>query len=670
MIINIFDQTLTSALKIKAWTAARLKKINIITVRDMLFHLPYSYIERKLEPDYSSLSENDQIVTTISITKSPSSFRRARVLKYEGINTRDQKMEITFFQISKLMIAKFRAGSKITICGKVTNPNFKPEMIHPEIVFTTPRKIQPVYHLTQGINNNQMHQYALYCLNLVPDLKDWHNLASKMPSIYESLQQLHNPQELKDTTIYKNRLALEEILINQICLNNLRSSNKLERKGITDIAHDYHQKVFDIIGFTPTEDQKTSLEEIYKDQKSPSRMIRMLQGDVGSGKTFVALLSILNIVANGKQCCLMSPTDILTVQHFNFFIKALADTNLRIEMITSKIKGKKRKEILANLAAGNIDIIIGTHSLIQDNITFANLGYIVIDEQHKFGVKQRATLLGKSQAADLLLMSATPIPRSLSMVLYGDMDISYITSKPKNNLPIITSIISSKKMPDLIASLQRIFDKNQQIYWICPLIQDSEKKSFTSVVSRFDSLLQTYHDKVGLLHGALAKDEKEEIMNAFKDNKIKLLVSTTVIEVGIDVPNATLIIIEDAQNFGLAQLHQLRGRVGRSHLQSYCVLVYSDNALSANTRERLNIMTQSQNGFEIAEKDLELRGSGDITGLRQSGQACFTFVDLYQDRELIVIAKKFLSNNSNLKPDQKIIELFAKQFFIDDLGTA
>lgn len=670
MIINIFYQTLTSALKIKAWTASRLKKINIITVRDMLFHLPYSYMERKLEPDYSGLSENDQIVTTISITKSPSSFRRARVLKYEGINTRGQKIEITFFQISKLMMAKFRTGNKITICGKVTNPHFKPEMIHPEIVFTAPRKIQPVYHLTQGINNNQLHQYALYCLNLVPDLKDWHNLASKMPSIYESLQQLHNPKELKDTTIYKNRLALEEILINQICLNNLRSSNKLERKGITDIAYDYHKKVFDIIGFTPTEDQKTSLEEIYKDQKSPSRMIRMLQGDVGSGKTFVALLSILNVVASGKQCCLMSPTDILTIQHFNFFTKALTDTNLRIEMITSKIKGKKRKEILENLTAGNIDIIIGTHSLIQDNITFANLGYIVIDEQHKFGVKQRATLLGKSQAADLLLMSATPIPRSLSMVLYGDMDISYINSKPKNNLPIITTVISSRKMLDLITSLQRIFDKNQQVYWICPLIQDSEKKSFTSVVSRFDSLRQIYHDKVGLLHGALAKEEKEEIMNDFKDNKIKLLVSTTVIEVGIDVPNATLIIIEDAQNFGLAQLHQLRGRVGRSHLQSYCVLVYSDDTLSTNTKERLNIMTQSQNGFEIAEKDLELRGSGDITGLRQSGQACFTFVDLYQDRELIVKAKEFLSNNPDLKPDQKIIELFAKQFFTDDIGAA
>lgn len=668
--INIFDQNLISALKIKSWTAARLKKINIITVRDMLFHIPYSYIERKLDPDYNTLSENDQIVTTISITKSPSSFRRSKVLKYEGINSRGQKMELTFFHISKLMIAKFRVGSKVTICGKVTNPLFKTEMIHPEIVFKPLCKVHPIYHLTQGINNNQMHQYALYCLNLVPDLKDWHNFASNMPSIHKSLHQLHNPKELKDQSIYKKRLALEEILINQICLNNLRSSNKLKRKGITSIAYDYHTKVFNILGFKPTEDQETSLQEIYKDQKSTSRMIRMMQGDVGSGKTFVALLSILNIVANGKQCCLMSPTDILTVQHFNFFIKALANTDLKIEMITSKIKGKKRKEILENLAAGNINIIIGTHSLIQDNIIFANLGYIVIDEQHKFGVKQRATLLGKSQAADLLLMSATPIPRSLSMVLYGDMDISYITSKPKNNLPIITTVISSRKMPDLIASLQRIFDKNQQVYWICPLIQDSEKKSFTSVVSRFDSLRQTYQDKAGLLHGALAKEEKEEIMNDFKENKIRLLVSTTVIEVGIDVPNATLIIIEDAQNFGLAQLHQLRGRVGRSHLQSYCILVYSDNALSANTKERLNIMTQSQNGFEIAEKDLELRGSGDVTGLRQSGQACFTFVDLYQDKELITKAKDFLSNNPNLKPDQKIIDLFAKQFFADDIGAA
>jgi len=670
MIINIFDQTLTSALKIKDWTAARLRKINIATVRDMLFHIPYSYVERKVEPDYSSLSENDHIVTTISITKSPSSFRRLKVLKYEGINTRGQKLELTFFQMSKLMMSKFRAGSKITICGKVTNPRFKPEMVHPEIVFTTPHKIQPVYHLTQGINNNQMHQYALYCLNLLPNLKDWHNLASNMPSIYESLQQLHNPKELKDPSVYKKRLALEEILINQTCLNNLRNSNKLERDGIKDIAHDYHAEVFDTLRFTPTEDQQNALEEIYKDQKSSSRMIRMLQGDVGSGKTFVALLSILNVVASGKQCCLMSPTDILTVQHFNFFIKALDGMDLKIEIITSKIKGKKRKEILADLGAGNINIIIGTHSLIQENITFANLGYIVIDEQHKFGVKQRATLLAKSQTADLLLMSATPIPRSLSMVLYGDMDISYINSKPKNNLPIITTSLSSRKMPDIIASLQRIFDKNQQVYWICPLIEDSEKKSFTSVVARFDSLRQVYHDQVGFLHGALAKEEKEQIMNDFKNNKIKLLVSTTVIEVGIDVPNATLIVIEDAQNFGLAQLHQLRGRVGRSHLQSYCILVYSDSAVSANTRERLNIMTQSQNGFEIAEKDLEIRGGGDIIGLRQSGQACFTFIDLYQNRDLIIKAKEFLANNPNLKPDQKIIELFAKQFFTDDLGAA
>ncbi len=420
-------------------------------------------------------------------------------------------------------------------------------------------------------------------------------------------------------------------------------------------------------------------------------MMKLLQGDVGSGKTLVALLTIVNVVSNKTQSALMAPTDLLSIQHFNFFKKALEDTDIKVALLTGKAKIKERREIDLGLKNGDIDILIGTHALFQDNVIFKDLGFIVIDEQHRFGVEQRLELIAKASNPDVLVMTATPIPRSLTLTVFGDMSVAQIKSKPQNRLPIITNIISNSKKLKLIASLQNKLDLGEKIYWVCPLIDQNDKTAhqdstnqdsinigqnnkiieqeedviYSDVTQLGIELEKTYPGRVAILHGKMKSVDKDNIMQEFKSGELRILVATTVIEVGIDVPDATLMIIDNAEKFGLAQLHQLRGRVGRGNLQSYCMLMYNPKCLSKMSRQRLEIMRKSNDGFYIAEQDLILRGGGEILGTKQSGEPDFFFADLGRDLNILVEANKLVKTIISSKISSKFIDFQIKLFARD-----
>ncbi len=670
---DILQSPLQELLNLKSTTANNLKRLNLHNVRDLLFHIPSHYVSKKIEPNFSDILQDDLLITTIKIIEVPN--KKDKVKKFLGLNSWDQRIELTFFAIVPNFIwAYFKINNTITVQGKASLFSRNLQINHPEIVFhkNLIKKIEPVYNLTQGVSSQQLGKYAIYCLNLLPKICSWHNLEQELglPSINESLTNIHDPTTKQSIDIYIKRMALEELLINQFTLAQARKQNKITRPKISYLAQQLQDKITANLGFQATEQQAIALNEIYQDQNSPNRMLRMLQGDVGSGKTFIALMSMVNVVQNALQCCLMAPTELLAWQHFNFFNKALAQTDIEVAIITGSVKGKTRQSLLDRLHQGKIQILIGTHAVFQEKIVFANLGYVVIDEQHRFGVEQRLSLLNKAKSADLLLMSATPIPRSLNLVLYGDMDISYIRSKPKNNLPIITKILTAEKIDELTLLLQNILDKNQQIYWICPLIEESEKKNFASAVNRHQALQKAYGNQVALIHGGMPQEQKDQTMQSFKDGAVKILVATTVIEVGIDVANATLIIIEDAQSFGLAQLHQLRGRVGRSHLQSYCMLVYNSKICGLHGLKRLQIVKNSNDGFEIAQQDLLLRGGGDDVGPKQSGLNSFVFSNLANDVDLLELAQKFISQmnqkDGGCYPSKEVIKLFGKGHVIKD----
>ena len=399
--------------------------------------------------------------------------------------------------------------------------------------------------------------------------------------------------------------------------------------------------------FSLTGAQEKVISEISADLSSPTRMSRLLQGDVGSGKTIVALLSALQVIENGYQVALMAPTDILARQHYQKISKLLAPLHIQTALLTAREKGKKRTEILNALADGNISLLIGTHALIEEGVQFKNLGLVIIDEQHRFGVNQRLKLAQKQRGVNLLVMTATPIPRSLALTLYGDMEVSLLDEKPVGRTPITTRLLSHKKIPEVI---QKLSDWPNQAYWVCPLVEESEKSDLMAVKARFAELQQVFGDKVGLVHGKMKVDEKEAVMADFLSGKIKILVSTTVIEVGVDVPNASLMIIEHAERFGLATLHQLRGRVGRGTLNSVCLLLYSK--LSENARQRLELLRETEDGFKIAEADLEMRGAGELLGWRQSGLQDFKLAVFPEHTDLLrqatLEAKEILRSDSTL----------------------
>lgn len=663
MTIDILLQPISSLIPLKTHTLQALQRLKINLVRDLLLHKPNYYTQRIMYPDLSKLKHGDVIITEVTIQDISMPKSRGRPIKIYASNDTGGITMIFFNKIPPHIYSGLRIGATKIIQGKVEWNDFYYQIAHPEFIWDKGRasNIEPIYPLTYGINNKQIQDYVAKALTAVKG-----RAKGEVCKVVESLEYIHAPKDLQLVDHHIKMLARYELLANQLALSKIRKHNSIYRGRAFTVADSLQSNVLQKLGFKLSDAQRGAITEIGMHQSSETRMNHMLQGDVGSGKTLVALMSILNVVSKGVQAALMAPTELLASQHFAFFTKALEGTGINVGLLTGKTKGKERKLILDSLRKGEILILIGTHALFQEKVEFHDLGYIVIDEQHKFGVMQRIELLNKAKHPDLLIMTATPIPRSLTMTLFGDMSVSQMLSKPTNRPEIATILKSSKKLPEVIDALHRKLSLHEKIYWVCPLIEndqdttDKSEFSIQDVTSRFDVLNQYFPGKVGLLHGKMSAEDKESTMQQFKFGSIDILVTTTVIEVGIDVPNATLMVIENAERFGLAQLHQLRGRVGRSDLPSHCILLYE--YLAGMVKQRLEVMRSSTDGFYIAEQDLVLRGGGEILGTKQSGEVEFYFADLARDMAMLVECKKASENKDAMGKYQELIYLFYGEY--------
>ncbi|MFP3020272.1 MAG: ATP-dependent DNA helicase RecG [Wolbachia sp.] len=613
-------------------------------VMDLLFYRPLSYVDRsKSLPD----AQAGEFITFIAkVYEHQSPTFRGRPYKIV-VESKSQYMFIVFFNYSvKYLYKLFPIGASVIISGKLEKFAEHWQITHPDYVsldinqFKEIARIEPVYQLCRGITNKSIGNIISSNLKELPDLPEWIDdtliKQKKWLSWRESIIKLHRPSSLAEAEVCRKRLAYDELFAYQLALKLARENHVKERGREFIVLSKYKEQVLNELSFQLTNDQIRAIDEISERQKSKYRMISLLQGDVGSGKTVVALFAMLNVVENNMQAALMAPTTILAEQHYNWIEEVLSCTDIKVALLTGKTSRKERKIIMNELASGILNIVIGTHALFQANVTFKNLGLAVIDEQQRFGVMQRNRLVGKGENADILFVTATPIPRTLQQAMYGDVECSILKEKPKSRLPIKTVTMNISRVPDVIEKLKGAINRGEKAYWICPYIEENEETNIAAAEMRFQELQKTFLDKVSIIHGKLTQEQKDQVMFSFKRNEFSLLVATTVIEVGIDVPDATIMIIENAEQFGLSQLHQLRGRVGRGNKPSFCVLLY-DN-LSKSSSSKLKIMCESQDGFYIAERDMMLRGSGDILGTKQSGCMEFKFADLYQDRELLNLA--------------------------------
>ena len=649
-----------------------LKKKKIEKIKDIILNLPYS------ETDRSKISKLNELeigkVQTIKVKVKKLNFPRIRNLPNK-IYCEDEfgKIEIIYFNSREGYLKKtYSINSWLIISGKVNFYNNKYQITNPDYVTNLDKedyvvKNIPKYSLTKGINEKKYRSISEQVTNNLPVIDDWLEndflKKNKMLSWNEAIYKLHNSKDSQNNKSQSyRRLVFDEICANLLTLSQNRKRIKKKKKNKI-FSQKFEEEISKILSFKLTNEQLKVIKEINLDLKSNERMFRILQGDVGSGKTIVSLLTIANVIESNHQCAFMGPTEILSFQHFKLAEKIFKNTNFNIKFLTGKTELNERKSILKDLANGKIDLIIGTHALFQKNIKFKNLGYVVIDEQHKFGVKQRSDLAKKGgDNCDLLLMSATPIPRTMMMSLYGDMDISKIKEKPSSRKSILTLSKPEKKIDQLWIYIQKQINTGNQIFWVCPLIEKSKVLDYASAKLKFEMINKKFPNKVGLIHGALENEKRDIVLNKFLNREISILVSTTVIEVGIDFPNANLIIIENANKFGLAQLHQLRGRVGRGDKQGICIMLFKDG-LSKNAIKRIKILKQTDNGFLIAEEDLKLRGYGDLTGFQQSGIKNFKFADPIIHDDLFKLSEIYISSvdkDINTNKYKFLLRLFDK----------
>ena len=654
-----------------------LKKKRIEKIKDIILNIPYS------ETDRSRLFKLNELeigkIQSIKVKVKKLNFPRTRNLPNK-INCEDEtgKIDIIYFNSREGYLRKlYKTNEWIIISGKINFFNKKYQITNPDYVTTLDKKDYvikniPKYNLTKGINEKKYRFISDQVIKNIPKIDDWLDenfiKKNKLLNWNDSIEKLHTSKDGKDNKSKSfRRLVFDEICANFITLLENRTRIK-KQKNKKKFKKKFLNQILNILPFELTLSQKKVLDEINIDLLSNERMFRIIQGDVGSGKTIVALLGIANVVESNYQCALMGPTEILANQHYKLALEIFKDTGIKVEFLTGKTEPKKRKEILKDLESGNINIIIGTHALFQKKIIFKDLGLAVIDEQHKFGVKQRSELAKKGgDNCDVLLMSATPIPRTMMMSLYGDMDVSKITEKPKERKKIITLSKPEKKIKELYPFIKKQIKEENQIFWVCPLIEESSFLDYSSAKKKFDVINAKFPGAVGLIHGALEKVEKEKVLIKFLKKEISILVSTTVIEVGIDFPNANLIIIENANKFGLAQLHQLRGRVGRGTKQSVCILMFKDG-LSKNAVKRIKILKNSDDGFFIAEEDLRLRGFGDLIGFQQSGIKNFRFADPVNHEDLFILAEKYVQTikyDNNQEKHSFLLKLFDRAEIIN-----
>ncbi|MDA1197967.1 MAG: ATP-dependent DNA helicase RecG [Proteobacteria bacterium] len=659
-----------------------LKKKGIEKVNDLLWDLPYDLTFRSESTTLDKLEIGKIFTINVQVVKY--NFPRIRNLPNKII-CKDNfgEIDLIFFNSREGYIKTILPLNEwVVVSGKVNYFRNKYQMTNPKYLSKREnidkiKKIIPKYSLTEGLKEITYRNVIEKVINQIPDIEEWHekNFIKKMgfSSWKNSIINLHNPNSEKDlNSIFLKRIAYDEIFANLLFLSNNRNKIKKVKKDIKKFIGTYSVQLIKSLPYNLTNGQKKVIDEINSDLKSQSRMFRILQGDVGSGKTIVAIIAGLNCIEAGYQCSLMAPTGILAEQHFKMLNEIIVYSNLKIkiEVLTGRTDIKKRKIILNDLENKKIDFLIGTHALFQETISFNKLGLIIIDEQHKFGVQQRIKFAKKGGSnCDVLLMSATPIPRTMMMSIYGDMDTSRLEEKPALRQKILTLSKPENKIDELWPFLEKKIKTNEQIFWICPLIEESKKLDFSSTTKTFQLVSKKFPRKVGFIHGNLNQDEKERVLKKFLDNEISILVSTTVIEVGIDFPNATVIIIENSNKFGLAQLHQLRGRIGRGDKAGTCILFFK-NQLSQNAKKRIQILKSSDDGFYIAEEDMKLRGYGDIIGFKQSGQKLFKIADPVHHENLFSLAEENINKlNINEFNDSKyefLLKLFDKVDLIDE----
>jgi len=594
--------------------------------------LPASVIDRRARPKIRDAVPGTVVTLEVTVDRhrpTPGRNPRAPHLVYASDETGD--VVLTYFRAQPGYVEKLLpVGSKRYVSGTAQMYDGTLQITHPDRVvdeagFAKLSGIDPVYPLTEGLALGSLRRAMAQALQKLPDLPEWISpeviRRCKFPDIAEALNRVHMPVELTDILPngpFWSRLAFDELLAGQLALALVRA--QLRRPAGERHAGDgqLRKKIIDALPYALTTSQREASAAISDDLRQPVRMLRLLQGDVGSGKTVVALLAAAAVTEVGKQAALMAPTEILARQHIKTITPLAERAGLRVAILTGREKGKERRDILARLAAGEIDFLVGTHALIQDDVVFKALALAVVDEQHRFGVRERLALTAKGEAVDVLVLSATPIPRTLVLTYFGDMDVSELREKPAGRQPIDTRAVPTSRLSEVMDAVGRALSAGKLVYWICPLVEESETVNLTDAEARFDSLKARFGDKVGLVHGKMRGTEKDRVMAQFAAREIGLLVATTVVEVGVDVPAATIMVIENAERFGLAQLHQLRGRIGRGSEASTCLLLYKE-PLNEMSTARLKVIRETTDGFRIAEEDLKLRGEGDVLGVRQSG---------------------------------------------------
>ncbi|MCA1497393.1 MULTISPECIES: ATP-dependent DNA helicase RecG [unclassified Bradyrhizobium] len=602
---------------------------------DLLLHLPSQVIDRRARPKIRDAAIGTMVTLEVTVDRHrppPPRSSRAPYLVYASDDTGD--VVLTFFRAKPGFVEKLLpVGEKRFVSGTLQMYDGIPQIVHPDRVLDEEAisklsGIDPVYPLTEGLALGSLRRAIAQALQKLPALPEWISpevlRRCDFPPIAEALNRVHQPVELTDILPdrpFWSRLAFDELLAGQLALALIRA--QLRRPAGVRNAGDGHlrNKIIDALPYALTPSQRNAAAAIAEDLKQPLRMLRLLQGDVGSGKTVVALLAAAAVAEVGKQAALMAPTEILARQHIKTIAPLAERAGLRVAILTGREKGKERREIITELAEGGIDLLVGTHALIQDDVVFRDLALAIVDEQHRFGVRERLALTSKGEAVDVLVLSATPIPRTLVLTYFGDMDISELREKPAGRQPIDTRAVPMSRIGEVMEGVGRALEAGKLVYWICPLVEESEAEGtehLTNATKRFETLQKRFGDRVGLVHGQMKGTEKDRVMAQFAAHDIGLLVATTVVEVGVDVPAATIMVIENAERFGLAQLHQLRGRIGRGSEASTCILLYGE-PLGEMSKARLKVIRETTDGFRIAEEDLKLRGEGDVLGVRQSG---------------------------------------------------
>ncbi len=632
---------------------------------DLLFHLPASVVDRRARPKIRDAVPGTIVTLEVSVDRhrpAPPGRSRAPHLVYASDET--GSVVLTYFRAQPGYVEKLLpAGGKRYVSGTVQMFDGALQIVHPDRVVDEAglaelSGIDPVYPLTEGLALGSLRRAIAQALLNLPVLPEWIDpkilRRCGFPSLAQALRRVHVPLELTDTLPegpFWSRLAFDELLAGQLALALVRA--RLRRPAGNRHAGDGHlrNRIIDALPYALTASQRQAVAAIIDDLRQPVRMLRLLQGDVGSGKTVVALLAAGAVAEAGKQTALMAPTEVLARQHIKTIAPLAERAGLRVAILTGREKGRERREITARLAEGDIDLLVGTHALIQDEVTFKSLALAVVDEQHRFGVRERLALTTKGEAVDVLVLSATPIPRTLVLTYFGDMDVSELRDKPAGRQPIDTRAVSDSRLTEVIDAVGRAVKAGKLAYWICPLVEESDAVDLSDAEQRYQSLKARFGDRVGLVHGKMRGPEKDRAMAQFAAGEINLLVATTVVEVGVDVPAATIMVIENAERFGLAQLHQLRGRIGRGSEPSTCLLLYRE-PLGEMSAARLRVIRETTDGFRIAEEDLRLRGEGDVLGTRQSGLPGYRIARSDVHAQLITLARdealRILKQNPNL----------------------